>query len=169
MKLLGDAGRLIAVSSAWQSPSFGATGQPDYLNAAVILETKCTPAELYNSLFASIEQQLQRRRDPKNRFAARTIDIDLSLYNRQRLQVGGRVIPDPDVLRRAFVAVPLAEIAPSYRHPENNQSLRSIARRLREEEFGRSMQRRADVGLLGQLQKPGHGLSRQGTLLHSAR
>ena len=48
-------------------------------------------------------------------------------FNRQILTLGQRHIPDPEVLERPFVAIPLAEIAPNYKHPETGQSLRHIA------------------------------------------
>ncbi|MBI4770850.1 MAG: 2-amino-4-hydroxy-6-hydroxymethyldihydropteridine diphosphokinase, partial [Chloroflexi bacterium] len=59
-----------------------------------------------------------------------TIDIDLSLFNHEVLAVGRRRIPDPDLLTRAFVAAPLAELDPDYRHPLTGETLRAIAGRL---------------------------------------
>ncbi len=90
----------------------------------------------------AIEAALGRVRS-ENKIASRTIDIDIMLFNRDILRVGRRRIPDPEVLDRPFVAIPLAEIAPDYVHPETGEALREIARRFDLAECG--MRRRNDV------------------------
>jgi 2-amino-4-hydroxy-6-hydroxymethyldihydropteridine diphosphokinase len=63
----------------------------------------------------------------ENKYGPRTIDVDLVLFNREVLDLGRHHIPDPDILTRPFVAIPLAEIAPDYVHPETGQTLRTMA------------------------------------------
>jgi 2-amino-4-hydroxy-6-hydroxymethyldihydropteridine diphosphokinase len=123
---LSQFGRIVAASTVWQTKPVSLADQPDFLNAVVLLETKLTAQELREGPIAQIEQELGRvRTEDKN--AARTIDIDIMLFNHDVLTVGRRHIPDPEVLERPFVAIPLAEIAQDYIHPETGQKLKDIA------------------------------------------
>src|SRR5690606_23293557 len=78
VQLLAQHGRVSAVSHVWQSKPWGYSKQPDFLNAAVLLETALPGEWLIETLIPSIEQQLERRRDPQNKNGPRTIDLDLS-------------------------------------------------------------------------------------------
>ncbi len=119
----------LAVSSAWQSPPADGSDQPDYLNAAVRIRTDLTPEELLAGVIAPIERQLGRRRTA-DKFAPRTIDIDLALYDERVGEYSGKRLPHPDILTMAHTALPLAELSPEVRHPETGEPLRAIAARL---------------------------------------
>lgn len=123
---LAQHGRIAAASTVWQTKPVGLSDQPDFLNAVVLLETALTACELRQGPIAQIERELGRVRT-ENKNSARTIDIDIMLFNRDLLTVGHRRIPNPEVLERPFVAIPLAEIAQDYVHPETGQKLRDIA------------------------------------------
>jgi len=125
---LAAYGRVVRASRVWETPPVGFPDQPNYLNAAVLLETTLSAPELHDVAIAAIEHKLGRVRDPGNRNAPRTIDIDIALFNREVLSVGHRTIPDPDILSRAFVAVPLAELD---MHPEDGRTLAEIAAALK--------------------------------------
>ncbi len=125
---LGRWGCVQAVSTVWESAPFGFADQPNFLNAAVLLETGLSARALRQEAITSIEAALGRVRTA-NKNAPRTIDIDIMLFNHDVLQVGQRRIPSPEVLERPFVAIPLAEIAPDYVHPDTGQTLRQIAGR----------------------------------------
>jgi len=129
-------GRVLAVSSVWESAPFAADVTTDratcqagsnFLNAAVLLETDLSPRDLYDQAITAIERRLGRIRDPRDKSAPRTIDIDLSLFNHDVLEFAGRRIPDPDIIKRPFVAVPLAELDPDYVHPTEGRRLADIA------------------------------------------
>jgi GTP cyclohydrolase I len=121
--------RLLVVSPVYESAPVGTTDQPNFLNAAALIETSLTAAELKAQVLQRIEQELGRvRTADKN--AARTIDLDIALFGDQVLQVGARHIPDPDILKYAHIAVPLADLAPQQRHPETGQTLSDIAHHL---------------------------------------
>jgi 2-amino-4-hydroxy-6-hydroxymethyldihydropteridine diphosphokinase len=124
--MLAELTNLKAVSSVWETLPLGMAGQPNFLNAAALIETELTAERLKAQLLSPIEQKLGRVRQA-NKNAPRPMDIDLMLFNRQVLQLGDRHIPDPEVLERPFVAIPLAEIAPDYVHPETGQTLKEIA------------------------------------------
>jgi 2-amino-4-hydroxy-6-hydroxymethyldihydropteridine diphosphokinase len=66
----------------------------------------------------------------EDKYAPRTIDLDISLFNDQVFDVGQRHIPDPEICKYPHIAVPLANLAPDQRHPETGQTLGQIARGL---------------------------------------
>jgi 2-amino-4-hydroxy-6-hydroxymethyldihydropteridine diphosphokinase len=140
---LAQFGMVRAVSVVWETAPYGFTDQPNFLNAALLLDTPLAAKALLTEAIATIEDALGRVRK-KNKNAPRTIDLDLVLFNREVLQLGWRHIPAPEVETRPFVAIPLAEIAPDYVHPESGQTLRQIAGRMSQE----GMQPRIDVILL---------------------
>jgi 2-amino-4-hydroxy-6-hydroxymethyldihydropteridine diphosphokinase len=142
---LGRWGCIQAVSTVWESAPLGFADQPNFLNAAALLETGLSAQALRREAIASIETALGRVRTA-NKNAPRTIDIDIMLFNHDILQVGQRRIPSPEVLERPFVAIPLAEIAPDYVHPEIGRTLLQIAGRFDPEAAG--MRRRDDVTLV---------------------
>lgn len=117
---------LIAASPVYETAPVGNTAQPRFLNAAVLVETDRQPAELKAQVLQAIESDLGRvRTADKN--APRTIDLDITLFGDQVLDIGGRHIPDPDLLGYPHVALPMADLAPEFRHPETGQTLREIA------------------------------------------
>ena len=141
--LLAEHGRVLAVSSAYETAPIGNPDDPTFLNAALILETPLEPQALKETVLRAVEDRLGRQRtsDPN---APRTFDADISLFNDEILYVGRRHIPDPEILLYAHIAVPLAEIAPNYRHPETGETLAAIARRV---SLDTTMIRRDDVSL----------------------
>jgi 2-amino-4-hydroxy-6-hydroxymethyldihydropteridine diphosphokinase len=131
---LAAFGRILAVSNVWESAPFAdgpdrldRPADKNFLNAALILETPLSPAELYEQAISSVERRLGRVRNPLDKNAPRTIDVDLSLYNDDVLEFAGHRAPDPEILIRPFVAIPLAEVAPDYVHPVERRSLADIA------------------------------------------
>jgi 2-amino-4-hydroxy-6-hydroxymethyldihydropteridine diphosphokinase len=121
--------RLLAVSPIYETAPVGSTDQPDFLNAAALIETDLTALELKTNVLQVIEQELGRvRTADKN--APRTIDLDISLFNEEVFDMGQRHIPDPDILKYPHIAVPLADLASRQRHPETGQTLGQIAQRL---------------------------------------
>jgi 2-amino-4-hydroxy-6-hydroxymethyldihydropteridine diphosphokinase len=121
-------GSLLAVSRAWESPPFGSDlPAANFLNAALCLDTDLSATALCTDAIPAIEERLGRVRDPRDKNAPRTIDVDLSLFGDEMLTVGHRTIPDPAILTRAFVAVPLAEVNPDYVHPVVLRRLAAIA------------------------------------------
>lgn len=146
LRALGAFGTIAAVSRVWESPPAGHADQPDFLNAAVLLETRFPAAELRDGPIAEVERQLHRVRDPHNANAPRTIDVDVALFDSDVGTFGRVRVPDPDILTRAFVAVPLAEIAPEYVHPEDGRTLAEIAAGF--DKLAHGLTLRADVRLL---------------------
>ncbi len=103
--------RLIAVSSFYPSAPMPGSSGPDYLNAVARLRTGLRPLALLRAL-QTIENAHGRRRIAGRRWGARTLDLDLLLYGRQRIQMPRLTVPHPGLAERAFVMEPLLEIAP---------------------------------------------------------
>ncbi|AGS40528.1 MAG: 2-amino-4-hydroxy-6-hydroxymethyldihydropteridine diphosphokinase [Cycloclasticus pugetii] len=96
------------VSSLYQTPPMGPQDQPDYTNAVAKISTSLTPYELLNSLQA-IENQHGRTRD-SGRWGARTLDLDILLYDALVSQDPELTLPHPGIASRAFVLYPLIEL-----------------------------------------------------------
>jgi 2-amino-4-hydroxy-6-hydroxymethyldihydropteridine diphosphokinase len=124
---LARYGNVVKVSQVWESVPVGFADQPNFLNAAVLLETPHSAASLREHVIPQVEHKLKRQRDPHNVNGPRTIDVDILLFNHEVLELGSHRIPDPELLDRPFVAIPLAELDPHYMHPETGQTLHSIA------------------------------------------
>jgi len=118
--------RLLAVSPVYRTAPVGRRDQPAFWNAAVLLETDLPPGRFKDEVLRPIEEALKRRRT-SDRNAPRTIDLDLVLFGDFVGQVGARRIPDPDLLRYAHVAIPVASVAGAICHPESGQRLAEIA------------------------------------------
>ena len=100
---------LVTVSSFYQTPPIGPGEQADYINAAAKLETQLTPLQLLDYL-QSIEQQQGRVRNI--RWGARTLDLDILLYNQLVQDCQRLTLPHPRMHERSFVLAPLTEIEP---------------------------------------------------------
>lgn len=118
--------RLIARSSLYRSAPVGYADQPDFINAVAIIETTLAPHALLDALLA-IERVNGRVREFPN--APRTLDLDIVLYDDLILQEPGLTIPHARMLERAFVMVPLAEIAPDTMVPGQGR-VSDLARRV---------------------------------------
>lgn len=108
---LGKLGRVRARSALYRSPPWGVTAQPDFVNAAALLETQLGPRALLEAL-KDIERRMGRAQT--YRWGPRTIDLDILAYDDLRLDEPDLVIPHPRLGERAFALVPLAEIDPSF-------------------------------------------------------
>jgi 2-amino-4-hydroxy-6-hydroxymethyldihydropteridine diphosphokinase len=118
---------LVSVSSVYETMPIGLTDQPVFWNAAALIKTELSPGQLKNLVLEPIEINLGRiRLVDKN--APRTIDADLTLYNREIIHLDtGHTIPDPDLLRFAHVALPVADLLPEEPHPVTGKPFAQIA------------------------------------------
>ncbi|MGH2443370.1 MAG: 2-amino-4-hydroxy-6-hydroxymethyldihydropteridine diphosphokinase [Chloroflexota bacterium] len=134
------------VSSVYETAPVGVTDQPPFLNVAVSAKTGLEPQPLLKALQV-IEQEVGRR--PTYRWGPRIVDIDILLYGDLVLETPDLVIPHPRMHQRAFVLVPLAEIAPDLRHPVIGKSMSELA----QEVAGRDSVRR-DPGIRLAMNRP---------------
>jgi 2-amino-4-hydroxy-6-hydroxymethyldihydropteridine diphosphokinase len=120
---LESAGRVVAVSSLYETEPVEFTDQPWFLNCAVALETTNMPKPLMAALL-SIEREMGRQRTQEK--GPRTIDIDILLYGDMIVDSQELTIPHPAMHQRRFVLEPLAEIAPEARHPVLKKTIREL-------------------------------------------
>lgn len=122
-----------AISSTYETSPIGRDGQETeqsaFYNAAILLQTTLPIADLRDTL-RDIESDLGRVRVANDKFAARTIDIDIAFYGQESVEIEGNVFPDLDITRSSYLAVPLADVAPTWVHPATGQTLRALADKL---------------------------------------
>ena len=137
IELIGQHCTVLAVSHAYRTPPQGFTDQADFFNLAIKVTTHLNTITFKHSVLDWVEQELKRVRDPNNKNAPRTIDLDISLWNDDIFDYGEKPwhIPEPDILRFAHVALPLTEIAPDYIHPTEHVALKMIAGRFADTNF----------------------------------
>ena len=109
-----QAGPITAISSIYETDAWGKTEQPPFLNQAFIVHTALAPRMLLHVLL-DIEQVMGRERHEK--WAPRTIDLDILLYGEEVVHEPGLNIPHPEMAGRMFALVPLKELLPGFRHP----------------------------------------------------
>ena len=108
----GDRIRLIARSSDYKTPPWGKTDQPAFINACIIIDTGLTPLGLLDEAH-EVERAFGRDRHKEERWGPRSLDIDLLTYGEDTIDDPDLTLPHPRLFERAFVLVPLLEIAPN--------------------------------------------------------
>jgi 2-amino-4-hydroxy-6-hydroxymethyldihydropteridine diphosphokinase len=103
--------RLLRASRLYRTPAWGNTAQPDFVNAAALLQTQLEVRDLLDALL-DIERRFGRIRGEGERWGPRTLDLDLLLYGDATIDEPGLRVPHPHLHERAFALLPLAEIAP---------------------------------------------------------
>jgi 2-amino-4-hydroxy-6-hydroxymethyldihydropteridine diphosphokinase len=118
---------LINTSRIWETDAIGSDG-PDFLNAAIMIETPLVENDLKNLVLRKIEKDLGRvRTEDKN--APRPIDLDIIIFDEQ--------VVDQDLWQRSFIACPISDLHPGLRHPSNKKTLLEISKELQNSAFAR--------------------------------
>jgi 2-amino-4-hydroxy-6-hydroxymethyldihydropteridine diphosphokinase len=106
--------QVLNVSDIYETEPWGKTDQPEFMNAAVEIETQLPPRELLAAC-KTIEDAMGRK--PGERWGPRVIDLDILLYEDLIVEDENLILPHPHMHERRFVLQPLADIAPQVRHP----------------------------------------------------
>jgi 2-amino-4-hydroxy-6-hydroxymethyldihydropteridine diphosphokinase len=129
---LGSLGRVVSRSSLYSTAPVGFAEQPLFVNAVLALETKLASRALLDGLLA-IEQEFGRERTAGLQYGPRTLDLDILLYGELQIGEPGLEIPHPRLAERAFVLIPLNEIAPLAIVPGLARTVQQLLTSLREE------------------------------------
>ncbi len=124
---LGGVGTVTAISPMYETKAWGVVDQPDFLNLCAAATTNLAPLPLLTTL-KIIERELGR--EPGLHWGPRLIDIDILFYNDLIYQDDRLTIPHPLLAERAFVLVPLADIAPQLIHPGTQQTVRELLKQV---------------------------------------
>jgi 2-amino-4-hydroxy-6-hydroxymethyldihydropteridine diphosphokinase len=103
--------RLLRASPLYRTPAWGNTDQPDFVNAAAMVDTTLTARALLDALL-ELERRFGRRREAGAQWGPRFLDLDVLLYGDAVIDEPGLRIPHPHLHERAFALLPLARIAP---------------------------------------------------------
>ena len=113
------------VSTFYRTPALDRPQDPPFANGVIEVNDTRGPFEM-KALFKQLERTLGRKRT-EDRYAPRALDLDLLLHGDHVLSTGTLILPHPDIRARAFVAIPLLELAPDLVLPDSGMPLRSIA------------------------------------------
>lgn len=130
LELLSNRLRVNKVSTIYDTEPIGNPDQPRFLNMVCQAHTTLAPEGLL-ALVKGFESKMGRTGKSN---APRPIDIDILLYGDRVIETPGLIIPHPRMLERAFVLVPLAEIAPKLVHPIARKTIKNLAKNLREKQ-----------------------------------
>lgn len=138
--LLREKTEVLKLSACWESeavssPSLSSVQWPNFLNAGALIATRLAPDDLKEQVLGTIEQRLGRVRT-SDKYAPRTIDLDLSIYD-------GEVL-DAELWRRVYMALIFAELVPELKNPQTGETIHETAARLSKTQFARQ---RPDVAL----------------------
>lgn len=136
LRQLDDKGvKIRRVSSFYETPAWPDPADPAFVNAVALVETALQAVELL-ALLHDVETELGRMRSRQN--APRTLDLDLLDFNGQVMEQG-LILPHPRMAERSFVLVPLAEIAPDWRHPVSGKGVEELLAALPERDAPRRL------------------------------
>lgn len=141
---LADADtQVVCVSPAYRNPALTLDGSvaPDYWNAAAVVETYLAPDVLLQRLLAIEVAHGRVRRD---KWASRTLDLDLLLYGEHMTRQAGLVLPHPGLTERAFVLAPLADIAADWPVPPEGKTVAAYLEALSPKATELMLERRDD-------------------------
>ena len=128
LQFLAEKATIDAVSTFYRTAPVGPSRQPPFLNGVCAVTTELSAQQLKFDVLRGIEDALGRVRT-EDKYAPRTIDLDIALFGDLVVDTPNLHIPDPDILTRPFLAAPLLELAPHLKLPSTGEALRDIVQR----------------------------------------
>jgi 2-amino-4-hydroxy-6-hydroxymethyldihydropteridine diphosphokinase len=125
LKLLQQRLEVVAIATVYRTAPIDRPDQAAYLNTVWQIRTDVPPRQIKFDILRRIESELGRVRT-QDRYRARTIDLDLLLYGDLVLRDADLILPDPDIRRRPFLAIPLFELNPALILPDTQERLQHV-------------------------------------------
>lgn len=126
LELLSREVKILGISTFYRTPPDGHQDQPSFYNGVIEAETNILPAKLKRQILRQIETKLGRRRN-EDKYASRTIDLDVLVYDDLTIATDEITVPDPLIAERSFLVIPLCELAPDLQLPGTDCSIRDAA------------------------------------------
>jgi 2-amino-4-hydroxy-6-hydroxymethyldihydropteridine diphosphokinase len=126
LKRLSRVERILRISTVYMTEPLGRPEQSPYYNGVIAIQTRREPLVLKEQVLRRIEKDLGRERS-EDKYAPRTIDLDLILYDDLVLKTDDLTLPDPQILQRPFLALPLKELEPALVIPDSGFSIEEVA------------------------------------------
>lgn len=111
-----NIGKVAKKSHFYETQPWGNKEQDPFINQVLMVNTTLDPRDILKEI-TQIEREMGRARKETEKWGPRTIDVDILLYGKRVVRDKGLEVPHPELHKRAFVLVPLMEIAPDYEHP----------------------------------------------------
>ncbi|MEO0311504.1 MAG: hypothetical protein RIQ89_1161 [Bacteroidota bacterium] len=127
LKILKSGNSILKISPVYETPPWGVTQQPSFLNLCIALQTTLSPHAL---LKAMLQIELEMGRERTIKWGPRIIDIDIILYEDCVINTGTLIIPHPFFHERNFVLQPLADIHPDLLHPVLHHTLSTLLQKM---------------------------------------
>lgn len=134
LNLLQKKVKITSTSTFYVTKPIGNIIQPDYLNGVWEIETEIPPKKLKFKILRKIEKKLKRKRT-KDKYAPRTIDLDLILYNNLVLSSKKIKLPDEEIYKRNFIALPLYELNKDIILPDTNLKIIDIVKKMKKDDL----------------------------------
>jgi 2-amino-4-hydroxy-6-hydroxymethyldihydropteridine diphosphokinase len=126
LRRLSRVVRILRISTVYMTEPLGRPEQSPYYNCVIVIQTRREPLVLKGQVLRRIEEGLGRERS-EDKYAPRTIDLDLILYDDLVLKTDDLTLPDPQILQRPFLALPLQELEPALVIPGSGLSIEEVA------------------------------------------
>jgi 2-amino-4-hydroxy-6-hydroxymethyldihydropteridine diphosphokinase len=126
-----EVGEIVRTSALYQTSPWGNIDQPDYLNQVWQIRTSLEPFRLMEKL---LELEKRAKRERKEKWGARTLDLDLLFYEDYIIRTDALELPHPRLHLRNFVLIPLEEIAPEWEHPVFKKTIAQLREESQDEE-----------------------------------
>jgi len=126
LDLLAAETPIVGLSRFYRTPALGRPNDPDFVNGAVLVTTERSARHLKYDVLRVIEREVGRIRG-EDAYAPRPIDLDIVLFGDEVIDEPGLRIPDPDLVVRPFLAIPILEIDPAVHAPDADRPLAAIA------------------------------------------
>lgn len=118
-------GEFVQMSAIYETPPWGFDSDLPFLNAVAQFNTTLTPNEVL-AILLKTEREFGRKRKQSETYTSRTLDLDLLFYGDEMIDSPLLQLPHPRIYLRAFILVPLAEIASELHHPEKNKTIKEL-------------------------------------------